>query len=113
MPAHLLSSEYNPNTGLTEEYWHDPAQGTITIKAYQDCEAHNKACRNEFNGYSSKGHHNFNEGIGRRVASVTPAQVAAIKKETGVNLMTATNEQVRSILNNRDYFCIRTAPGRV
>ncbi len=113
MPKHLISTEYERATGLTVEYWSDPAQGTITIRKYQDVEPHVKACQDEFNSHSSKGRHNFAEGLGRRVASVSPGQFHQILKDTGINLMTATNDQVKRILNDSDYSKLRTAPGRL
>jgi len=112
MPKHLISTEYNEFTGLTEEFWHDPAAGTITIRYMQDIEPMLKANQQEFNGYSSKGHHNFNEGIGRKVASIPPGAVLALKK-MGYDLDTMRPDAIKKMLNDRDFAKFRTAPGRL
>jgi len=112
MSETLLSKEYNEFTGLTEEYWHDPVAGTITIRQWQDIEPMLKLNKAEFNGYSSKGRHNFNEGIGRKVASIPPGAVMALRK-MGYDLNTMRPDQIKKMLNDSDFSAFRTAPGRL
>jgi hypothetical protein len=111
MPKHLISRERTPE-GLIEEYWHDPAAGTITIRRWADAEPFWRTNQMEFNGYSSKGRHNFNEGIGRKVASVSPADYLELKKR-GYDTLTMSDAELRKLFNDREFRYLRTAPGRL
>ena len=111
MPKHLISRHKN-SEGLTIEYWHDPAQGTITVQQWADAAPALAANKREFNEYSSKGRHNFNEGIGRKVASIPPEVYLALKKK-GYDTLTMSDAELRKLFNDPDYRYLRTAPGRL
>lgn len=112
MPKHLVASETDPLSRLTTEYWHDPAQGTITIKQWADASVALAANKREYNEYSAKGRNNFNEGVGRKVASVPPEVYLALKKE-GKDVMLMKDDELRKLFNDPEYRHLRTAPGRL
>lgn len=112
MPKHLISSEVNEFTGVTEEYWHDPAAGTLTIRQYADVAPAIAANKREFNEHSSKSRFGKTEGIGRKVASITPAMYLELKKQ-GYDTLTMKDHELRRLFNDRDFASLRTAPGRL
>ena len=106
----VISEEYNEFTGTTIRYLANP-DGSITVQQFQDIEEQLVANRQEFKEHSSKGRHNFREGLGRKVASIPSTLVPQIKKEQGIDIITCSNADLRKFLNNSDYSAVRTSPG--
>lgn len=109
--AKLFHIERDEVTGIEERYFKCP-DGRITIQRIQNAEPFFRQNEKEFNSHSSKRPH-FGQGLGRKVASIPLGFVEQILKERGLNLLTCSDDQIRRILNDREFSKLRTAPGRL
>ena len=108
----LIKRDYNEYTGVTMEYYAN-LDGSVTVRQFQDVEENLISNRLELNEKSSKSRHSMQEGLGRKVASIPASLAPVIKKDTGIDIFTASPSQLKTILNNRDFSKLRTAHGRL
>jgi len=109
----LVSRDYEPQTGITEEYWYDEMAGTITIKRFQDVEPILEANRIDFNSFSGK-KPKFNDVDGiYKVATIPNMLLEKWLREEGFNWQTASEKERAAKLNSNEYQLLRTRPGRI
>lgn len=111
----LVKSDYDPFTGITEEFWYEETEGKETpnkihIKRFQDVEhtlamnkvaynGHNKAAYGDSNGM----HH---------VATIPTILIEQWMRE-GFNWYESTDAQRKAKLNDRDNSKLLVRPGRL
>ena len=111
----LISSEYNPVSGITTNYYHQygvSGKSQIVIQRVQDAEPilnNNKAL---LNAQSSKSRKDYGEGIGVRVASIPMGKVEELAAK-GLNIMNCSEKDLKKFLNDPDNANVRTAYGRL
>ena len=107
----LVRREYDPNTGITEEFWYEevpgPSSDKIHIRRYQDVEGVldlNKAQQNMDDHSGRK----FSKDDGIFHAARIPfAIIEKWMREDGFNWFTASSAERRKKLNDRDYQHLR------
>lgn len=109
----LISSEYNPVSGITEEYWMHPGGGKVTVRRLQDVEPMLKQNAEELNAKSSKSRVGIAAGLGVKVASIPMGLVENLKQEKGLDVMSCKESDLKRLLNDSDYAKLRTAHGRL
>lgn len=110
---HLISSEYNPVSGLTTNYYSVNGGKQIVMQVVQDAEPYLDQNVREMNCRSSKGKLNQADGLGTKVASIPMGLVEQLRKEKGIDILRCSNEDLKRLLNDIDYRKLRTAPGRI
>lgn len=108
----LISRDYNPVSGMTEEYWGHP-DGKVTIRRLQDVEPGLISNVAELNTHSAKGRVGKHEGLGRKVASIPMGIVEDLAKNKRLNILTCTEKELKALLNDPEYSKLRTAHGRL
>ena len=110
----LLSSEYNPVTGVTTEYWLHANNSTITVRGVQDAEPILNNNREVLNTKSAKASTlNEAEGLGTKVASIPMGMVDELAVHEGVNILTCSEADLKKVLNDPNYAKLRTSHGKV
>jgi len=111
----LLESQYDPFSGITTNYYSDKGGTRVVIQRTMDVEPLIDQNTVERNSHSHKSRDRFRtEGLGTKVASIPFALVEKIKRETGFDIMTCTDEKrIAKFLNDSNYSKLRTAEGRV
>lgn len=110
---HLISSEYNPVSGLTTNYYSVNGGKQIVMQVVQDAEPYLDKNTREMNCISSKGKYNQADGLGTKVASIPMGLVEQLKKEGKIDILKCTREELKRLLNDIDYKKLRTAPGKI
>lgn len=108
----LISTEYNPTSGITTEYWSEDEGKRIHVRMLQDVEPGFKQNARELNLKSAKSRFNKNDGIGTKVASIPMGLVEKLAQD-GLNIVTCSEKELNKLLNDPDFSKIRTAHGRV
>ena len=109
----LISSEYDPGTGFTEEAWYDDATKRLTLRRLQDVEAtlaDNKASFNLHAG--KKPTYGDSDGL-HHVARIPFAVIEKWMREDGFNWYNSTDAERRAKLNNRDFKDFLVRPGKL
>lgn len=107
----LLSREYDKFTGMTEEMWHNEAEGTITFRRLQDVEFTldmNKALRNE----SGKGFSDVTGGAYHK-ARIPFAIVEKWLRDGKIDWFNSTDKERRAVLNDPAHSKLLVKEGRM
>lgn len=107
---HLVNQTYDPATGITEQYWHNPLEGTVTIRKLQDVQKvidNNKEEFNSFNkGYSdSRGTH--------KIATIPMVVIDKWRAEDGFDWFKATSNERKRWLEKPENAVFKTRPGKL
>lgn len=108
----LISSEYDPRTGFTEEHWYNDTTNELTIRRLQDVEGTLDANVQAFNTHSGKGYKD-SQGGAHHVARIPLSVVEKWLREEGFDWFNSTDKERRARLNdpNNRKFLVR--PGRL
>jgi hypothetical protein len=108
----IVSEDYNPVTGLTTRVLF--RQGKVVIQTLQDADPYIRQNREEYNNINQKGRKHFGkEGLGTKMASIPMGFAEEIKQKRGLNILACSDEQLRRLLNDREFSKFRTCPGRL
>ena len=109
----LMSRDYDPGTGITEEAWFDEVKGTLTLRRLQDVEATLADNRNAFNMYTGKKPtYGDSNGI-HKVATIPLMFIEKWMREDGFDWYNSTDAERRAKLNDRDYSKLLVRPGKL
>lgn len=108
----LLSREYDPRTGVTEEYWYDASIDQVRFRKLQDVTDQidfNKQC------YNSHGNGGYKDSRGgaHHVARIPFVILEKWKKEEGFDWFNSTDKERRAKLNDPDNRFLLVRPGRL
>ena len=113
----LVRSEYDPETGLTEEFWYamnrtkdGPAR--ITIRRLQDVDDILDMNRIAFNSHTGKKPNYADSNGNHHVATIPNILVEKWMRE-GFNWFKSTDKERRAKLNDRDYSKLLARPGKL
>ena len=105
----LISKDYDKATGITDEYWHDEAAGTITIRRLQDIEPHLKHNVRQFNEHDGV---NYRDSKGlHKIASIPFITLERWKREYGFDWFKSTDKERRAMLMKHPKLLVR--PGKL
>lgn len=114
-PVRLVNSEYDPETGITEEFWHQEGVGNmpgrITMRRLQDVEGQLEFNKEQFNNHSGVGYNDV-EGGAFKVASIPLIVVEKWLRE-GFNWYESTDKERRRKLNDPENRYLLVRPGRL
>ncbi len=108
----IIATEYNPFTGVEITYERDSMTGKLNIYQRQRCdEVIDAATRLRNEGPRPM-------ASGRTVAMIPPLLAQQVAQEAGINLYRVPSKErieflKRNIVNNRDYYRLRTTEGHV
>lgn len=105
----LLDSTYDPHTGMTEEFWHNPVAGTITIRRLQDVQGQLSDNRRLFNQHSGKTYGD-SKGGAHLVARIPFVVVEKWLRE-GFDWYASTDKERRNMLNKPEHRYLLVRPG--
>ena len=109
----LISREYDPHTGITEESWYDDQTNRLTLRRLQDVERnlwHNKELFNSFTG--KKPSYQDSDGL-HKVASIPFVIIEKWLREDGFDWYNSTDAERRAKLNHRDNRHLLVRPGKL
>lgn len=109
----LISREYDPVTGITEESWYDDMTKKLTLRRLQDVEnnlAHNKELYNSFAGKMPS--YKDSDGL-HRVASIPFVVIEKWLREEGFDWYNSTDKERRAKLNHPDNRHLLVRPGKL
>lgn len=115
--ARLVKSDYDPETGITEEFWYEETPGNqknkIHIRRLQDVEgllADNKAQYNEHG--KGAGNYSGSDGL-HKVATIPLVLLEHWKNVDGFDWHNSTDKDRRAKLNDPDFKKLLVRPGRL
>lgn len=108
----LIARDYEPDTGITEEFWFSEEKQTITIRRLQDVDPILAMNRNEFNMFAGK-KPTFNDVNGIYKAATIPNILIEKWKKEGFDWFKATEKEKAARLNSIDYRHLKTRPGKI
>ncbi len=116
MSNRLVRSEYDPETGITEEFWYEETPGNqknrIHIRRLQDVEhtlGMNKILFNAHEGKKPK----YNNSDGLHHVARIPAVIVEQWMREGFDWYKSTDKQRRAKLNDPDFRKLLVRPGRL
>lgn len=114
---HLVHSEYDKDTGITEEIWfHEGVGGEndkITIRRLQDVDHILKVNSQQFNEHTSK-KACFRDSDGlHQVARIPMILIEQWKREKGIDWFHCSDKDKKRILNDNSFSKLRTRPGKL
>ena len=111
----LIKSDYDKNTGMTEEFWYtDPIgdkPGKITIRRYQDIEDQLNFNQQCFASHSKIGYSDSQDGA-HHVARIPFATLEKWKQQ-GFDWFHSTSNERKAMLNKIENRCLLVRPGRL
>lgn len=112
----LVRSEYDPETGMTEEFWYEETPGNqknrIHIRKLQDVEDILNINKEQFNSHSSKMPNYGDSGGNHQVARIPLVLIDQWMSE-GFNWYRSTDKERKAKLNNIDYRKLLVRPGKL
>lgn len=110
----LISSEYDPVTGITTNHFSQNGGKQVVVQRVQDAEPFFLQNAVERNSYNAKSRDRFRkDGLGTKVASIPPAMVEKFMREKGINVLNCPVKDLHKILNDSEYSKLRTADGEI
>ena len=107
----LINSEYDPATGITEEFYYSDADGKVHVKRWQDVEDQLDDNRMRFN-LESKGYAN-SKGGAHKVATIPFSLIEKWRAEEGFDWFNSTDKERRARLNDPHNRYLLVRPGRL
>lgn len=110
MSGKLVARDYDPTTGITEEFYHNEQEGTITIRRLQDVEGQldqNKAMFNEHNGIG------YGDSNGAHLVARIPLVIVEQWKEQGFDWFKSTDIERRRWLDKPENAFLKVRPGKL
>lgn len=107
----LINSDYDPVTGITEEFHYCEMTNKITIRRYQDVEEQLDFNRQCFNSHNHIGYQD-SEGGAHHIARI-PLSVVERWNSEGFDWFASTDNERRAILNKQENKCLLVRPGRL
>jgi hypothetical protein len=105
----LTASEYDPETGFTEEFWFDEQTGKVTINRIQDVEGTIEANRATYMGASKD--YSDSKGGAHLVARIPLVIIEKWLREDGFDWFNSTDKERRAILNKAENKFLKVRPG--
>lgn len=106
----LIAREYDPLTGITEEFWHSPLTEEVTIRRLQDVDGQldaNKSMFNQFNRAS------YGDSNGQHLVARIPLIIIENWKEQGFDWFNSTDKERRVWLDKPENAFLKTRPGKL
>lgn len=118
MTEKLISRDYDPVTGFTDEYYYiEPTSKfetpKIRIRRLQDVESNIDNNKNLFNSFAGKKPTYSDSGGLHKVASIPLVIIEKWMKEDGFNWFKSTDKERRAKLNSPEYRYLLTRPGKL
>lgn len=107
----LTATEFDPATGIRENFYFDDATGKVHIQRVQDVEHNLARNRAEFNAHS-KASYGDSKGGAHLVARI-PLVVIEKWKEQGFDWFNSTDKERRAMLNKPEHRQLLVRPGRL
>lgn len=108
----LTATEFDPATGITEEFWFDEATGKVTINRIQDVEDQLAFNRAAYASHNGKPNYANEKGGAHHVARI-PLIVIEQWKEKGFDWFQSTDAERRKVLNDPANRHLLVRPGRL
>lgn len=108
----LMSREYDPHTGITEEFWYDVVTNKMTIRRLQDVEGTLANNKEEFNNHGNISYSDSTDGA-HRVAHIPFVILEKWLREDGFDWFSSTDKERRAKLNNPDNKKLLVRPGKL
>jgi len=106
-----IHSDYDPDTGITEESWYDEMEGTLTLRRLQDVEAtlgQNKSIYNMYTG--KKPTYADSDGM-HKVAHIPFMVIEKWLREDGFDWYKSSDTERRAYINANPKLKVR--PGKL
>tara|TARA_R110000803_G_scaffold11850_2_gene35027 strand:- start:1008 stop:1373 length:366 start_codon:yes stop_codon:yes gene_type:complete len=121
MANKLVASDYDPFTGITDEFFYDddhpdcaPGQGRVTIRRSQDIDfilANNREMMKRA-GATKDNMFADSNGV-HKVATIPMLVIEEMKNKYNFDWFKSTDKQRKKILNNSDFRDFRVRPGKL
>ncbi|EOE0154413.1 hypothetical protein ACJ8S7_005066 [Klebsiella pneumoniae] len=110
MSLNLIARDYDPKTGITEEFWHNPIEGTVTIRKLQDVEKQVDMNKEMFNSHNRA---EYGDSNGNHLVARIPLTVIELWKEQGFDWFKSTDKERRAWLDKPDNAVFKVRPGKL
>lgn len=108
----LISRDYDPVTGVTDEYWHHTdGSNKLTIRRLQDVEGVIRDNKEQFNSHSRIGYGDSN-GL-HKIATIPLITIERWLREDGFDWFNSTDKDRRAKLNAPENQYLLVRPGRL
>lgn len=107
----LVRREYDPKTGITEEFWFDHTTDTVTIRKLQDVDATIDANKAEFNLHGTKA--NYQDSNGQHLVARIPMVLVEKWKGQGFDWFCSTDKERREWLDKPENAFLKVRPGKL
>ena len=116
-PATLVKTDYDPDTGVTEEFWYmenkiKDGPGRITIRRFQDVDDILDLNKLQFNSHTGK-KPNYGDSDGNHKIATIPNILIEKWMNEGFNWYASTDNERRAKLNDPDYRKLLVRPGKL
>jgi len=108
----LIKRDYDSETGITEEFWYNEAEGKMTIRRLQDVEDQLDFNKDAFNSHSGIDYSD-SKGGAHHVARIPLIILEKWKREEGFDWFNSTDKERRARLNDPDNRFLLVRPGRL
>ena len=108
----LISRDYDPGTGFTDEAWFDAATGRLTMRRLQDVEGTLKDNKVRFNMHQGK-KPNYGDSDGLHHVARIPFALIEQWITEGFNWYQSTDAERRRKLNDYDNSKLLVRPGKL
>jgi hypothetical protein len=110
MSTKLIKRDYDPVTGITEEFWFNDLTDEVTIRKLQDVEHQINANKDMFNQHNRVG---YGDSNGAHLAARIPLTVVALWKEQGFDWFKSTDRERRAWLDKDENAVFKVRPGKL
>jgi hypothetical protein len=113
----LAKTDYDPVTGITEEFWYQEAlvpggPGKVTIRRFQDVDDILDFNKEQFNMHTGK-KPSYGDSDGNHMVARIPTMLVEKWMSEGFNWYESTDNERRAKLNDPDYRKLLVRPGRL
>lgn len=106
----LVARDYDPLTGITEEFYHNSEEGTITIRRLQDVESQLSENKEMFNNHNRA---SYSDSKGQHLVARIPIVIVEKWKEQGFDWYKSTDKERRAWLDKPENAFLKVRPGKL
>lgn len=108
--AKLIKRDYDPVTGITEEFWFNDLTNEVTIRKLQDVEKQLDMNKEMFNRHSGI---SYGDSNGQHLVARIPLTVVDLWKEQGFDWFNSTDKERRAWLDKQENAVFKIRPGKL
>lgn len=106
----LIATDYDANSGITEEFWHDELNGKVIVRKLQDVQKHLDQTKEMHNRYTRP---DYSDSNGQHLVARIPLVVIDLWREKGFDWFKSTDKERRAWLDKEENAVFKTRPGKL